>query len=384
MKSDITHPLRSARKTLGRWYNRGRVATFQAALLEILQSHKNVQPTIIFPPSLDWRRQLFQRPQQLAVALANQGALVFYIQSKKDSQSNPFEAIQNRLYLCNVPVEVFNSLDRPTIYLLTWNDQYLGFFKSPKVIYDVVDEIEAFEGNQKELLRSHQKLVGTADLILTTAGSLYKQIKSDRPDALLCPNGVDLEHFSHLRVLDSGLPPEDLQSILATGRPVIGYHGALAQWFDYDLMRSITTDRPDLSFVILGPDYYHTLPNDLLKLANFYWLGIKPYEELPAYLRCFDVGIIPFQVNKITHATSPIKLFEYMAAGKPIVITPMHESMQYEGTLIASDSKEFSTQLNLALSLRNDPGYLNTIDHVARENTWDIRAQQILLALGRA
>jgi glycosyltransferase involved in cell wall biosynthesis len=100
-------------------------------------------------------------------------------------------------------------------------------------------------------------------------------------------------------------------------------------------------------------------------------------------LRHFDVATIPFRLNAITHATSPLKLFEYMAACKPVVITPMQESMRYAGVLVARDALEFSAQLDRALEMRHDQTYLATLKRVAQENTWEARARQILAHLPR-
>src|SRR5205823_3980007 len=99
------------------------------------------------------------------------------------------------------------------------------------------------------------------------------------------------------------------------------------------------------------------------------------------YLRHFDVATIPFVLNDITHATSPLKLFEYMAGHKPVVITAMHESMRYPGVLVANDAGTFAARLDEALRLGRDAGYRERIDRVARANTWDCRARQLLEAL---
>jgi glycosyltransferase involved in cell wall biosynthesis len=167
--------------------------------------------------------------------------------------------------------------------------------------------------------------------------------------------------------------------ILEAGRPVVGYHGALARWFDYSLLGEVAHLRPDLSFVLVGPDYDNSLKeSQLLDHRNVYWLESKPYTEIPSILAYFDIGMIPFRLMDITHATSPLKLFEYMASWKPVVITPMAESMRYEGVLTAGYPEEFSCQLDSALSLRTDRTYLDLLDRIARENTWEIRARQIL------
>ena len=163
---------------------------------------------------------------------------------------------------------------------------------------------------------------------------------------------------------------------------MIGYYGALARWFDYPLVEAVATSRPDLVFILIGLDYDGSLKaSGLLNLPNVHWLGLRNYSDLPRYLHSFDVAMIPFELNTITHATSPLKLFEYLAGGKPVVVTPMQESLRYEGVLVASNPGEFSRQLDRALELRSSPDYLALIDRVARENTWEVRARHILEAL---
>lgn len=172
-----------------------------------------------------------------------------------------------------------------------------------------------------------------------------------------------------------------MQAILSKSNPVIGYYGALARWFDYDLLKRVASLRPDYQFVLIGPDYDGTVKlSEILNIKNIYWLGVKPYEELPQYLQYFDVATIPFIVNDITHATSPLKLFEYMAGEKPIVITPMKESMQYSGVLIGENSEQFAQKLDLALKMRENESYLNLLRKTALENTWERRAEEILSA----
>ena len=217
---------------------------------------------------------------------------------------------------------------------------------------------------------------------MATADRLYRDALTARPDCKWCPNGVDYEHFARARDRKAGLPPQAMAPVLAAGKPIIGYCGALARWFDYDLVGAVAAQRQDLAFVLIGPDYDHTLVGSgLYRLPNVTWLGPRPYSDLPQFLRYFDAAMIPFRLNPITHATSPLKLFEYMASGKPAVITPMQESMRYRAVLVGRNVAEFSARLDEALALAKDPAYLAAIDQVARENTWDARALTILEAL---
>lgn len=361
---------------------RQQLAGVRQELDDILRQHSAAEATIIFPPSLDWHTQLFQRPQHLALSLAQQGALVFYLQLLLDPDAPPFTEIAPRLYLCNTPVEAFEDLPQPLIYILTWNRKFIQAFDRPRLIYDYVDEVEVFDGDPVQLLQEHRALVESATLVLATAVNLYESTIAIRPDVLLCPNGVSYQHFAGVCEGDGDQPPpDDLLPMLAAGRPIVGYYGALAEWFDYALLGQVAKARPDFSFLLIGPDYDSTLPPDLVALPNVYWLDARPYAALPAYLRHFDVAMIPFQLNAITHATSPLKLFEYMAACKPVVITPMQESMRYTGVLVARDALEFSDQLDRAFELRQDQSYLDTLKQVAQENTWEARARQILAHL---
>src|SRR5207253_9623223 len=113
-----------------------------------------------------------------------------------------------------------------------------------------------------------------------------------------------------------------LARLLNSGRPLAGYFGALASWFDYALLDEVARRRPDWNFLLIGPNYDGSLDDQaLLRRANVHWVGRQPYELLPGYLRAMDCALIPFLLNDITMATSPLKLYEYLAAGKPVITT---------------------------------------------------------------
>jgi glycosyltransferase involved in cell wall biosynthesis len=251
------------------------------------------------------------------------------------------------------------------------------------VIYEYIDDLEVFPHDLREMQRYHQIMCRDANIVVTTARKLYDQVKPIRPDALLNPNAVDYEHFAPARSKDIPVPDE-LRPIVEKRQPVIGYYGALARWFDYNLLKAVAALRPNYQFVLIGLDYDHTLtPSRLLEMPNVYWLGVKPYQELPKYLAHFNVAMIPFVISEITHSTSPIKLFEYMAGQKPVVVTPMKESLHTPGILAGRTPHEFARSLDEALKLQSDPSYLELSDKVAQENTWDARARQILGEISR-
>lgn len=380
----LPEPVKNILLRILHWRERKVIDQNQEILQNILKEERigrDYRTIIVFPPSLDWNVQLFQRPQQLAIALAKQGALVFYVQPKSDHHQQPFQPIRKRLYLCPVHVDTFQNLSNPLIYLLTWNSIYASRFTHPRILYDYVDDINAFYGDHKKIVKGHQYLLHNAAYVLATARKLVDEVSLHRPDVIFSPNGVVYEHFARAAHREFSSPPIDLQALLTRSNPVIGYYGALARWFDYDLLKSIASLRPEYQFVLIGPDFDGTLElSGIPKDKNIHWLGVKPYEELPHYLQYFDVATIPFIVNEITHATSPLKLFEYMAGEKPIVITPMQESMHYPGVLVGRDPVDFAQQLDLALQMREDQAYLKLLRQTALENTWEQRAEEILSA----
>jgi hypothetical protein len=178
------------------------------------------------------------------------------------------------------------------------------------------------------------------------------------------------------------LPPADLAPLLQSGNPLIGYSGALAEWFDYVLLEKVARLRPDFEFVLLGINYDDTLDQSgILNLPNIHWLGQKPYTQLFHYVWRFHVAMIPFQINPITLATSPIKLFEYFYCRKPVVATPLPEVMRYNQTLVADTPATFVSQIEAALQLLTSADYLDAIQNIARANTWAGRAREVIARL---
>ncbi len=366
-----------------------RAATFQDRkyLTESLELLAKIQPSLpseaqvfVFVPGINWQTELFQRPHHLAQSLAQNGAVVFYLQALTRAQKPKIEQIQPGLFLAWVPVGTFKNIQNAIYYVLTWNAKYLQNLPAPRVIYDFVDEIEVFYGSQKLMRADHRMLLRKSELVLASARRLMAQVQAERADVIYAPNAVDYEHFAgagHLPVVS-----ETLSALRAFNTPIVGYYGALARWLDYELVRAVAQMRPGLSFVLIGTDYDGSLPKSgLCGLDNVYWLPPVDYQVLPGYLACFDVAMIPFIVNGITHATSPLKLFEYFAGGKPVIVTPMQESIGYAGVLVADSPAAFAAQIDTALKLANNPAYLAEINRVGRENTWEMRARQILAAI---
>lgn len=339
-------------------------------------------------PTGNWNIDLFQRPQQLALAFANLGYLFFYCpHDPLWDNILGIKKIRTNLYLTNCYPQIIRTIDK-FVYLVSnashpaISPKYIEKLRKKKdfiLIYDYLDEYCEFGQYQdknfvEKMLIRHRYLVKYADIVVCTADKLYYEVKRLRQNKVyLVPNGSDYNHFRQSKRSLSG--PSAFKKITNQG-PIIGYFGALAEWFDYDLMNSLVVKNPDLNFVIIG-SYFDDNLKALNKTSNLHYIGVIPYKILPQYASRFDVAIIPFKINKITEATSPIKLFEYMALGKPIVSTNIRECRKYKSVLVSRNQDEFSNNLRKALKLKNDKNYLKILDQEAKKNTWEDRASQL-------
>lgn len=237
------------------------------------------------------------------------------------------------------------------------------------LVYDCLDEISGFTGHSDVIL-FEESLIKKANLVLCTAERLHKRCLSYNPNSHLVPNAVDFDHFK--KALDDGLSiPDGIKDIPS---PIIGYIGCIGDWFDMNLLLEIASKNPQWSFVIIGP-IVCSMPFNADIPSNIYFLGKRNYCDLPSYLKQFDVGIIPFKINPLTLSTNPVKLYEYFAGGKPVVSTELPEVCKYKPVVAtATDSKDFSGQIKLALENKNIKAYLN----IAMANTWDVRCSQIV------
>ena len=163
--------------------------------------------------------------------------------------------------------------------------------------------------------------------------------------------------------------------------PVIGYHGALAKWIDYDLLKKISKTG-DYFLLIIGQQYDDSLKKSgLLSSQNVFYAGPVDYDFLPQAAQAYDISIIPFEQSELSNCVSPIKLFEYMALGKPIVSTETSEVLKYRSCLVSQTHDGFIKKLEYALQLKNELWYRKILNEEARCNSWNARAKQLLAFL---
>jgi teichuronic acid biosynthesis glycosyltransferase TuaH len=346
------------------------------ALAEIISLHPNKSGIVVLSPTVDWT-YMFQRYQQMARQFARQNYLVFY--HTHNSQSDAFAGFQEvepGLIVTSVPLETFGTLTQPIFYVNSpWLAPMIAWLKDPIVLYDHCDDISVSSG----LAKDHHDLLKHAHLVFASSTKLLMEDRAVREDTIFLPNAVDYDWVVQNMPVGDQAIPEDLRHIIDKKKPIIGYTGALAEWFDYELLTEVCIKCPEMEFVLIGVDYDDTMgKTDLLKCRNVTWLGHKPYQSLFQYVWCFNVAIIPFHINKITLATSPVKLFEYFACQKPVVSTALPECKKYDPTFIAHNADQFRSQLQKALAAGKSEEYIMRVTEIARENTWEARVGKII------
>jgi glycosyltransferase involved in cell wall biosynthesis len=219
-----------------------------------------------------------------------------------------------------------------------------------------------------------------ADLVFCVAKGLLRQVEPKRPDALYLPNGAEAERFAEPAGA-AELAPEFLE-LASNGRPIAGYYGAIASWFDAELLAAAAALRSDWGFAVIGKTLSRTRAlRALKKLSNVRVLGAQPYAALPHYLARFTAAMIPFRINRITEATSPIKLYEYFAGGKPVIATAMPECAAFPEVHIVRSAKELSTALDRAQEEEKDPAFRERMRAIGRRNSWSARVEAVEASL---
>ena len=252
-------------------------------------------------------------------------------------------------------------------------------------VYQCVDEHAAYPGAPECMDSLEEALMARSDVILTTSRPLFESRKAMHPNVVCLPNVADTDLFE--RAQDGSVQvPQDLIDIR---RPIIGFVGNISAFkIDPVLLRRVADINPDMSFVLIGEVGLGESTTSLEPLdgvRNIHLLGPRPYKDLPRYLKGFDVCMIPFVVNGVTTKCLPMKLFEYMASGKPIVATATPPLVEYaDQCYLARDHEEFSSALQRALEepSRGREAYQRI--RTARAHGWSEQVRQLGRILGDA
>ena len=349
---------------------------------------------------IDWNYRI-QRPQHLARELAASGHRVFYISNNFIARDEPGFGIEtlgsdDRLFRIQLHLK-----DSPAIYyamptakaqqqlcasigqLLTWtrSRSCLSLVEHPfwlqsarvlpnhKLVYDCMDHHAGFAGNSPDVLASERDLMCAADLLVVTSDWLYAETSKYHPRRLMVRNACQYEHFA--------VPPEHGFKD-QHGRKVIGYFGAIAEWIDVDLLEKVARQFSDCLMLLVGDDTVGARQR-LRHLDNVEFTGEVPYTKLPFYLAGFDVCMLPFQVIPLTLATNPVKIYEYLSAGKEVVSIALPEIRQF-GDLVRTggDHTSFLYATGEALATAPDPATIAARQQFAAGQTWAHRVHDLM------
>jgi glycosyltransferase involved in cell wall biosynthesis len=273
------------------------------------------------------------------------------------------------------------EMHQPILYV--WHPAFIDMverFDAPLVVYHCYDEYGAFRGANKEEIKAQEaRLLRRADLVLTVSPGLRARRLELNPNTFVVRNGVDADYFAKALAPDTVVAPD----IASIPRPIIGcISRVVPEYFDAALLREVVRRRPEWSLVVIGPESPPQVSGGedlaLLKAEpNVHFLGMRPFESLPSYLKAMDVCTIPYRVTGNTELADPLKLYEYLAAGKPIVSVPREfadDVRPFVYTGAGADGWVRAIEEALAA---DSPELRAKRQAVAQENTWDRRIDQI-------
>ncbi|WP_316788103.1 glycosyltransferase [Pedobacter frigoris] len=241
-------------------------------------------------------------------------------------------------------------------------------------VYQCVDPL-IIDYDKRHGSVSEQILAKTSDVIVCTSKQLYKEKLLLNSNTFFVANAADLTHSSKALAEDL-LVHESLSGIK---KPIIGYFGHVERRMDFPLLDKVVKSNPDKSFVFVGPVSDEFVPSGFKDQNNVYFTGRLPYEDMPAVIKGFDVAIIPFKKDDVSKTIFPLKLFEYLGAGKPVVATDFNPDLAEftrEAVTYCNDDSQFTAAIKYYLEDDNKEAKQVRIA-VAGENTWETRIAQL-------
>lgn len=332
---------------------------------------KHYKGIVVYPHAVHW--EPMQRPQHLLREFAQKGHLCFFCET--NTFEPPFLEIEENLYIVNDESLVLPFLqDKHPIVLITYSLQtvFCEFLPQKTLWFDILDRLDFF-GLSGDVSRTiYKNLLQVSDIVSYSAKSLL-EFTNGRTDVVFLSNAVKISDFR--RGYEQCEEDKAWQKLTSSKKPIIGYYGAIEQWFDYDSITYLA-DHFDCEIVIIG---HVGIDATLLKRKNIHLLGRKPYHELQRYSRSFKIGLIPFVINDLTNAVSPVKFFEYCALGIPTVSSAIAEMCTFEGNVVHlyRSPAELVEICAALLKAKNQDAIQREALQIAEENSWEKRVCEI-------
>lgn len=370
-------------------------------------SKTSALPDIFFLSGNEWELRT-QRPQQLAAALAKEGCAVHYCApsscpspglgwrltkkakhlwhakffSRKMYRLKDIDSPQNyegfaESFLAYVTTA---NQDRKAILLVQhpiWMLHLRALGDRLPIFYDCIDDHSDFPNAPKETKFLEKTLVECASGVIYTSNNLSR-LNADCPKkkTLILRNACEYEHFAR----EYPLSPEHSDPPRSGKPKVIGYHGALGEWFDSDLVAQVALAFPEHTVRLVGASI-PAVRERLRDIRNIELVGEVDYKHLPAYVHTFDVGLLPFRIQPLTLGTNPVKIYEYLAAGLPVVAVPLPEMEQFGDLVRTGLGESFIEAVREELISAPSPEAFAARQAFARKETWDIRAKALVAFL---
>ena len=350
----------------------------------------------------------FQRPQQIAAQFARLGHRVFWISPARwitTASQQPYEAIPLRenlweihlrgqrpdLYTGHMTTEDAQSITGcleklyqdfqiaescAILQFPYWRKAGLALRKKfgAKVLYDCMDDWQNWTAEpriSKENLAEERRLAKECDTLVVTSQEFLERQQAAGLKPVLARNGADFDFFAN---------PRSSDLLANVPKPIVGYYGAIADWFDLELVTKLAQSRQQYSFVLIG-QVHGVDVSKLASMPNVHLLGEKNYREIPLYLSHFSACLIPFRLNNLTKGVDPVKVYEYFSQGKPVVATDMAELAQSTDLLyIGKNLPDFAHKVDQAIQ-EKDPHLRQRRIAYAAANTWTARVETMGAAI---
>lgn len=381
IKKIFTYPNKYIRCHRDSLFTRYKTKSF---LRKIISKHRRTgAPCIVYASYYDYHDKMTQRPQHFFNKLSKIGHQVVCctLLDKFSVQNKNLFIVPFRQLSYFIHEKRFQK-----VFIIPYNfpyhdSQLLNIFdeitEDTLVIYELIDDFDLL-GNS-DYIKQAQDMFDVLvkrnnTFVFASADKLYhKALEMGCPKSklVMSKNAVNLEDFQ--KKIETN---QVMADIVKKNKPIVGYYGAISEWFDFGLLEKVIKNNSQWEFVVIGPENKNI--DCLSKFDNFTYIPPVPYKEIPSYAKCWDVATIPFKINDITLGCSPVKLFEYMAMGLPIVTTPMPECELYKSVFIAKDAAEFEKQIAAALKAKDTPEYQKNLAREASENTWEARVNDMV------
>ena len=238
-------------------------------------------------------------------------------------------------------------------------------------VFDCMDELSAFKFAPEEIKTLEKELLKKADIVFTGGHSIYEAKKNQHANIFPFPSSIEKEHFAKAREIpDTG-----------DNKVRLGFFGVIDERFDIELIRDIAQAKPDWQIILIGP-VIKIDPGTLPKNDNIIYLGQKSYQELPGHLANWNIALIPFLLNDATRFISPTKTPEYLAAGKPVISTPIRDVINPYGknklVYIGCNARDFIEAAEKELKTKERDSWLTKVDAFLALNSWDKTCSQMI------